>query len=89
MPIPELDPTQITLLMTGSLALTQIAKDLGVTGQVLKWVCVGCSVVLGAIMVFDPALWSAVVIPLIGAITTGGVSFAKEMASSGSRPSGD
>ena len=38
MTMQPLDPTQITLLISGSLALTQIVKDLGVEGNILKGV---------------------------------------------------
>lgn len=85
-----LDPAQVAILGTASIAITQIIRDLGLQGDWLKLVCIVTSSILGYIMIFQPSLWSAIVVPLVGAIGTGGVSFVKEMASSsGSVPSGD
>jgi hypothetical protein len=76
--VPQLTAADAGLLVASCLAVTQIIKDLGLSGNVLKGVCIATSVLLGCVMLFQPLLWSGLVIPLLGAITTGGVSFVDE-----------
>ena len=85
----SLDPASFAVLAAASVGLTQIVKDLGLQGQWLKIACVLISTVLGYVMIFQPALWSALIVPLVGATGTGGVSLAKEMVSARNLPSGD
>ena len=40
-------------------------------------------------MIIDPALWTALVVPLVGAIGTGGDSVVKELQSPGTGPPGE
>jgi hypothetical protein len=68
------DATTLATLGTISVAVTQLSKDLGISGEWLKVVCLASAVVLGYVMIFQPALWSALVLPLVGVTGTGGVS---------------
>jgi hypothetical protein len=83
------DAASLAMLGAASIGLTQIVKDLGVQGEWLKFVCVGISIALGLILIYQPALWTALVVPLVGATGTGGVSLTKEIVSQWSIPSGE
>lgn len=62
-----------------AIAVTQIFKDLGVTGHWLKLVCVLVGAFATYMTTYQPALWQAL-IPLWAALTgTGGVSFVPDL----------
>lgn len=77
--MPYLDPASLAVLGTASVALTQLLKDLGLQGDWLKLACIVISSTLGYVMLFQPALWSALILPLVGTTGTGGVSFVHEL----------
>lgn len=92
--VAPLDPAQLSVLLAASVAITQIVRDAwvalgGKAGEWLKVVCIGVAALLGSVMIFAPELWAALTAPLIGAIGTGGVSFVKDLRSSGNKPDGE
>ena len=78
--LTPLDAPTIAMIGTASVALTQILKDFGLQGEWNKVACLASAVVLGSVYLFLPDLWSALVLPLIGAVGTGGFSALQELA---------
>jgi hypothetical protein len=77
---PSLTSAAVGIVSIGSFAvgITQIVKDLGVQGQVLKLVCILAGTIAWGVMTLYPALWAEISVLLIALSSTGLVSFGDE-----------
>lgn len=75
MDLSRIDPASAAAVAAFTLALTQIAKDLGVQGDTLKLLSSALGVAAALISINFPELWALLFSATLGATTTGGVSF--------------
>jgi hypothetical protein len=75
-----LDGPTIAGIGAAAVGLTQILRDFGLQGEWNKLACLVIATGLGAIYLFDPPLWNALILPLIGTTGTGLISKIHELA---------
>jgi hypothetical protein len=70
-----IDPTSPAALGAFALAWTQIAKDLGMQGNLLKLVSIVVGGLAALVSINYPDVWALLFSVSLGATTTGGASF--------------
>jgi len=68
----------IVSVATFAVGVTQLVKDAGVQGQVLKLVCILAGALAWAVLTFYPGAWAEITTLLIALSSTGIVSFTDE-----------